>query len=185
LLHRFENLLAEAPRRAVVFFARQAEFLRIEAGHAAFDVELGELRHARQRHELAGRQHAPHAEQARHRHAAQLSALRELLHRVLHLLLRLRELFEGAPLRRYGVFRVERAQFALRLSHRAAGFLDVLRDLRIERGKELEQRFQLVIELLRALLQRSLPPLEVANAALFAVVERGRRNAEELIELAL
>src|SRR5512135_577172 len=130
LLERLEDFFAEVARRFVFVLARQAELLRVQAGKAVFDFEVGKLRHAGQRDHRSVREKAPAlAEQTGHRHVAELAALRHLLHRRLHLLLRLREALQGALFRRHGAGRVELVEPVVRAAHGFARFADVLHDL--------------------------------------------------------
>src|SRR5207344_808882 len=50
LFEGVEDFFAKIARRLIFVFARQAEFFGIQTCEAVFDIELGKLRHARQRH---------------------------------------------------------------------------------------------------------------------------------------
>jgi hypothetical protein len=69
----------------------------------------------------------------------------------LHLLLRLGESFQSVALGWHGAPRIELAEAIFGVTHRIAGFADALDDFRIERRKELEQRFQFFMQFLGSL----------------------------------
>ena len=109
----------------------------------------------------------------------------ELLHRVLHLLLGLREAVQGLALRRNCALGIEIAQATLRLSHRAPGLLDVFCDLGVERREKLEEGIQLLVEILGSLLDQPLPLREIAQSLFLFLLQGRKRFLQEGLEVRL
>src|SRR5689334_245908 len=140
MLQGFENFFAKIARRLVFVLTRKAELFRIQAAETVFNVEIRKLRHAGERRHRAVREKPPLTEEPSHRHIADLSALRHLLHRRLHLLLRLRQAIESGLLGRHRAARIELTESLVGAAHRAAGLTNILYDFWVELREQLKQR---------------------------------------------
>ena len=74
---------------------------------------------------------------------------------------------------------------SLALPMEIAGFADILNDFRIERREKLKQRFELFMQLLRALPQGTLPLRQIPQLFPVGILEGLGRLTQESIQLRL